>query len=67
MGKPVELKGKDIDEDTKRIMKAIIALLPPEAHEKRKPTAEELRKTYPPGKAPTPANTNASAAPARTS
>jgi putative phosphoserine phosphatase/1-acylglycerol-3-phosphate O-acyltransferase len=53
MGKPVALKGEDLDADTKRIMKAISKLLPPEAHEKRTPTPEELAKTYPPGKAPT--------------
>ena len=53
MGKPVALGGDDLDKDTKRIMKAIAELLPPEAHEKRTPTPEELAKTYPPGKAPT--------------
>jgi len=47
------LKGEDVDQDTKRIMEAIADLLPPEAHEKRTPTADELAKTYPPGKAPT--------------
>jgi putative phosphoserine phosphatase/1-acylglycerol-3-phosphate O-acyltransferase len=53
MGKPVALEGEDLDKDTKRIMRAIAKLLPPEAHEKRTPTPEELAKTYPPGKAPT--------------
>jgi putative phosphoserine phosphatase/1-acylglycerol-3-phosphate O-acyltransferase len=53
MGEPVELKGEDLDQDTKQIMKAVAELLPPEAHEKRTPTAEELAKTYPSGKAPT--------------
>ena len=38
------------DADTKRIMKAITALLPPEARKKRTPTAEELARTYPGGK-----------------
>ena len=49
MGSPVELKGEDVDQDTKLIMKAITELLPPEAHEKRTPTPEELAKTYPAG------------------
>jgi len=53
MGAPVKLGGEDLDKDTKLIMKAIAKLLPPEAHEKRTPTAEELARTYPPGKAPT--------------
>ncbi len=30
-------------------MKAISKLLPPEAHEHREPTPEELALTYPPG------------------
>ena len=38
------------DADTKKIMKAITALLPPEARKKRTPTDEELAKTYPGGK-----------------
>ncbi|NNE12154.1 MAG: HAD-IB family hydrolase [Ilumatobacter sp.] len=49
VGDPVELKGKSLDKDTKRIMKAISALLPPEAHERRDPTPDELAATYPPG------------------
>jgi putative phosphoserine phosphatase / 1-acylglycerol-3-phosphate O-acyltransferase len=49
VGKPIDLKYKSLDADTKRIMKAITKLLPPEAREKRKPTAEELAATYPPG------------------
>ena len=53
MGSPVDLKGASLDADTNRIMKGITELLPPEAHEKRTPTAEELANTYPPGKAPT--------------
>jgi putative phosphoserine phosphatase/1-acylglycerol-3-phosphate O-acyltransferase len=55
VGPPVTgLTGKSADADTKKIMKAIAALLPPEAHVKRTPTDEELARTYPPGKAPTP-------------
>ena len=49
VGKPVKLKYDDPDADTKRIMKAISKLLPPEAHEHREPTPEELALTYPPG------------------
>jgi putative phosphoserine phosphatase/1-acylglycerol-3-phosphate O-acyltransferase len=52
VGKPVKLLGKSLDADTKRIMSAIVDLLPPEAREKRTPTPEELARTYPPGKAP---------------
>lgn len=51
-GEPVAgLTGRSVDADTKRIMKAIAALLPAEARRKRKPTAEELARTYPGGKA----------------
>ena len=49
VGAPVELKHKSLDADTKRIMKAIVKLLPKEARERREPTAEELAATYPPG------------------
>jgi putative phosphoserine phosphatase/1-acylglycerol-3-phosphate O-acyltransferase len=49
VGKPVELKGKSLDADTKRIMKAITQLLPPEARAHHDPTPEELALTYPPG------------------
>ncbi len=41
----------DADADTKKIMRAISGLLPAEARKKRTPTDEELRKTYPGGKA----------------
>jgi len=54
MGAPVELPHRSLDADTKRIMQAITALLPPEAHERRTPTADELARTYPPGRAPIP-------------
>lgn len=53
VGKPFRVGGKDVDADTRKIMKQIVALLPPEARAKRAPTAEELARTYPPGKAPT--------------
>jgi putative phosphoserine phosphatase/1-acylglycerol-3-phosphate O-acyltransferase len=49
VGPPVELKYRSPDADTKRIMKAISALLPPEARRRRTPTPEELARTYPPG------------------
>jgi putative phosphoserine phosphatase/1-acylglycerol-3-phosphate O-acyltransferase len=49
VGEPVVLKNEDPDADTKRIMKAIMALLPPASRVKRKPTAEELAATLPPG------------------
>jgi putative phosphoserine phosphatase / 1-acylglycerol-3-phosphate O-acyltransferase len=54
VGPPVGgLKGRSPDADTKRIMTAIVDLLPPEAREHRVPTEEELARTYPSGKAPT--------------
>jgi putative phosphoserine phosphatase/1-acylglycerol-3-phosphate O-acyltransferase len=50
VGPPVGgLKGKSLKADTERIMKAIVKQLPPEARRRRKPTAEELAATYPPG------------------
>jgi putative phosphoserine phosphatase/1-acylglycerol-3-phosphate O-acyltransferase len=49
VGDPVELKGRSLDKDTKRIMKAISALLPPESQVPHDPTPEELAATYPPG------------------
>jgi putative phosphoserine phosphatase/1-acylglycerol-3-phosphate O-acyltransferase len=49
VGPPVDLTGDDPDEDTRRIMTAISALLPPESQERRTPTPEELALTYPPG------------------
>nr|WHW29158.1 putative HAD-IB family hydrolase [uncultured bacterium] len=49
VGQPVKLGLKDPDADTKAIMKALVDLLPPEARERRKPTDEELMRTFPPG------------------
>jgi putative phosphoserine phosphatase/1-acylglycerol-3-phosphate O-acyltransferase len=49
VGEPVELKYRSLDADTKRIMAAITALLPPEARRRHTPTPEELALTYPPG------------------
>lgn len=47
VGGPVELTLEDPDEDTRRIMSAITALLPEEARRRRVPTDEELRATLP--------------------
>ena len=49
VGTPVELKYRSPDADTKRIMKALMALLPPESRIKRTPTPEELARTLPRG------------------
>jgi putative phosphoserine phosphatase/1-acylglycerol-3-phosphate O-acyltransferase len=50
VGPPVRgLSGEDFTADTKKIMGAIVDLLPPEAKLRRTPTAEELARTYPPG------------------
>jgi len=49
VGPPVELKGRSLEADTKRIMAAIVALLPDDAYSRRTPTEEELARTYPPG------------------
>jgi len=49
VGDPVELKGRSLEADTKRIMAAIVDLLPADAYSRRKPTAEQLASTYPPG------------------
>lgn len=49
VGEPVTLKYKSPDADTKRIMKAIMGLLPPEAREPHEPTPEEIALAMPPG------------------
>ena len=49
VGPPVKLKYASADADTKKIMKALSAQLPPEARVRRTPTPEELMLTYPPG------------------
>jgi putative phosphoserine phosphatase / 1-acylglycerol-3-phosphate O-acyltransferase len=56
VGKPVELKGKSLEADTKRIMKAIAKQLPDEARTPHLPTDEELAATYPSGRAPADVN-----------
>jgi putative phosphoserine phosphatase/1-acylglycerol-3-phosphate O-acyltransferase len=49
VGDPVDLKLRSPQADTRRIMSAIMDLLPPEARERREPTPEELARSYPPG------------------
>jgi putative phosphoserine phosphatase/1-acylglycerol-3-phosphate O-acyltransferase len=49
VGPPVVLKYRDVDADTKAIMKAIMRLLPPESRQRRTPTERELAATLPPG------------------
>jgi len=52
VGDPVDLLGDDLDGDTKRIMAAIVDLLPDEARVHRIPTEHELELTYPSGRIP---------------
>jgi putative phosphoserine phosphatase/1-acylglycerol-3-phosphate O-acyltransferase len=49
VGPPVKLQYRSVEADTKRIMKAIADLLPPESREHHAPTEAELALTYPPG------------------
>lgn len=49
VGEPVALHHRSTDADTKRIMAAISDLLPDEARLRKRPTAEELARTHPPG------------------
>jgi putative phosphoserine phosphatase/1-acylglycerol-3-phosphate O-acyltransferase len=49
VGDPVPLRYRSTESDTKRIMTALMDLLPPEARVAKHPTAEELAATYPPG------------------
>jgi putative phosphoserine phosphatase/1-acylglycerol-3-phosphate O-acyltransferase len=49
VGEAVALKYDDPDKDTKRIMKAIMDLLPPESRVKHTPTPEEVALALPPG------------------
>jgi putative phosphoserine phosphatase / 1-acylglycerol-3-phosphate O-acyltransferase len=49
VGDPVPLRYRSQDADTKRIMSALMDLLPPEARVPRSPTTEELLATFPPG------------------
>ncbi|MCU1354406.1 MAG: putative acyltransferase [Acidimicrobiales bacterium] len=49
VGDPVELEHDDPDADTKRIMSALVDLLPAEARRHHEPTPEELARTLPAG------------------
>ena len=50
VGRPVEGLGyTDPHADTERIMQAIVDLLPPEARERREPSAKEIELATPPG------------------
>ena len=50
VGSEVKLGYKSADADTKRIMKAIMALLPPESRQAGEPSAAEIALAMPPGK-----------------
>jgi putative phosphoserine phosphatase / 1-acylglycerol-3-phosphate O-acyltransferase len=50
VGAPVKLAYRSADADTKKIMRAIMALLPPESRAHREPTPEEIALAMPPGK-----------------
>lgn len=47
VGDAVDVKGRSLDADTKRIMTAIVDLLPDEARVRREPTPEELLRSLP--------------------
>ncbi len=49
VGQPIELVGRSLEADTKRIMAALVDLLPADAYSNRRPTLEELVLTFPPG------------------
>jgi putative phosphoserine phosphatase/1-acylglycerol-3-phosphate O-acyltransferase len=49
VGEPLHVQGDDVDDDTRRMMDAIVDLLPPEARVRRTPTPEELARSLPPG------------------
>jgi putative phosphoserine phosphatase/1-acylglycerol-3-phosphate O-acyltransferase len=50
VGRPLDLNGTDAAQETARLMSAIASLLPKEARKKHEPTAEELKRSYPPGR-----------------
>jgi putative phosphoserine phosphatase / 1-acylglycerol-3-phosphate O-acyltransferase len=52
VGRPLNLTGRDASAETARLMIAISALLPKAARVQREPTAEELARSYPPGRRP---------------
>ncbi len=49
VGAPVKLGYRSADADTKKIMKALMDLLPPESRERREPTDEEIALALPAG------------------
>ncbi len=49
VGEAFTVSSSDPDKGTRQILDAIMALLPDEARVRRTPTADELRRTYPPG------------------
>jgi hypothetical protein len=49
VGWPIDLTGQDAVSDTERLMEEISSRLPKSAGRQKKPTAEELARTYPPG------------------
>ena len=49
VGKPVELKYKSLDADTKRIMKAIVRAVAARGADASRPDARGVAATYPPG------------------
>jgi len=49
VGPPVKLTYRGPEADTKKIMKALMGLLPPESRDRREPTEEEIALALPPG------------------
>jgi putative phosphoserine phosphatase / 1-acylglycerol-3-phosphate O-acyltransferase len=49
VGPPVDLKYRSLDADTRRMMAAVVDLLPAAARRHREPTAEEIARALPPG------------------
>jgi putative phosphoserine phosphatase/1-acylglycerol-3-phosphate O-acyltransferase len=50
VGAAVKLAYRSADADTKKIMKAIMGLLPPESRDRHEPSPEEIALAMPPGK-----------------
>jgi putative phosphoserine phosphatase/1-acylglycerol-3-phosphate O-acyltransferase len=49
VGDAVGIKGRSAEADTKRIIDALVGLLPDDAYTRRAPSSEKLARTYPPG------------------
>lgn len=47
VGAPVDLRYRSVDADTRRVMSALVELLPEEARVRREPTPEELARSRP--------------------